>query len=96
MWGRQWFNWVAGSFLPAYASTVAGMPFLPESVHDQRILLTSFLLDKWMTELEWELQDRPEWVRIPLRGILATLEWAQEGDSVAAQPNAIEEATHQS
>jgi maltose alpha-D-glucosyltransferase/alpha-amylase len=76
LWGRQWFRWVAGSFIPAYTATVAGVPFLPANVDDQRILLTSLLLEKWMTELEWELQDRPDWVRIPLRGILATLDWA--------------------
>ena len=84
LWGRQWFNWVAGSFVPAYASTVAGMPFLPANSADQRLLITSLLLDKWMNELEGELRERPQWSRIPLRGILSTLEWA-ESQAHAAQ-----------
>lgn len=76
LWGRQWFRWVAASFLPAYATTVAGVPILPPERADQRLLLTTLLLDKWMNELEVELQQRPQWARIPLRGILSTLDWA--------------------
>lgn len=76
LWGRQWFNWVAASFVPAYASTVAGMAILPANPQDQRLLITSLLLDKWMNDLEGELRERPNWSRIPLRGILSTLEWA--------------------
>ncbi len=77
LWGRLWFNWVAASFVPSYASTVAGMPFLPVNESDQKILLSALLLEKWLTELELDLHQRPAWVRIPLRGILATLDWAE-------------------
>lgn len=76
LWGRLWFNWVAGTFVPSYVSTVAGMPFLPTNAVDQKLLLTGLMLDKWMNELELELHQRPEWARIPLRGVIATLEWA--------------------
>ncbi len=85
LWGRQWFNWVAGSFVPAYASTVAGIPILPPSPADQRLLITCLLLDKWMNELEGELRERPNWARIPLRGILSTLDWA-ESQRAETQP----------
>jgi predicted trehalose synthase len=45
------------------------------------------LLDKWMNELEGELRERPNWARIPLRGILSTLDWAE---SQAQQDPAID------
>jgi maltose alpha-D-glucosyltransferase/alpha-amylase len=76
IWARLWFNWVAGTFVPSYASTVSGLAILPPGEADQKLLLTGLMLDKWMNELELELHQRPEWARIPLRGILATLEWA--------------------
>ena len=36
-------------------------------------LLDLFLLDKAFYELNYELNNRPEWIRIPLRGILELL-----------------------
>jgi maltose alpha-D-glucosyltransferase/alpha-amylase len=89
LWGRQWFNWVAASFIPAYAATVAGVPFLPANPADQRILLICLLLDKWMTDLEGELRDRPLWSRIPLRGILSTLDWAASAPASKEQAEVL-------
>ncbi|QDU30124.1 Trehalose synthase/amylase TreS [Anatilimnocola aggregata] len=86
LWGRLWFNWVAGTFVPSYASTVAGVPILPTSEADRKLLLTSLMLDKWLSELELELQQRPDWTRIPLRGILATLDWAEAEAAVGPPP----------
>jgi maltose alpha-D-glucosyltransferase/alpha-amylase len=34
-------------------------------------LLTAYLLDKALYELSYELNNRPDWVRIPLQGILS-------------------------
>jgi maltose alpha-D-glucosyltransferase/alpha-amylase len=36
-------------------------------------LLDLFLLEKAMYELRYELNDRPDWVAIPLQGILSLL-----------------------
>jgi len=77
LWGRLWFNWVAGTFVSSYTATVAGLPILPADEADQKLLLTSLMLDKWLGELEVELHQRPDWARIPLRGITATLDWAE-------------------
>ena len=43
------------------------------------ILLNAFLLDKALYELSYELNNRPAWVRIPLRGILALAERRPRG-----------------
>ena len=35
----------------------------------RRALLSAFVLDKALYELDYELNNRPDWVRIPLIGI---------------------------
>jgi maltose alpha-D-glucosyltransferase/alpha-amylase len=46
---------------------------LPSAPVQTASLLDLFLLDKALYELSYELNNRPDWVRIPLRGILALL-----------------------
>ena len=43
---------------------------LPRLVQEFEILLNIFLLEKAIYELNYELNNRPEWVDIPLDGIL--------------------------
>ena len=49
------------------------MPILPRSPAEQTALLEAFLLEKSAYELAYELNNRPTWVRIALRGILERL-----------------------
>jgi maltose alpha-D-glucosyltransferase/alpha-amylase len=39
-----------------------------------KILLDAFLLDKALYEVGYELNNRPDWVNIPLQGIIQMLE----------------------
>ncbi len=70
-WSRLWEWAAAAEFLCAYRAAAEGAPFLPADAGDFRRLLETFLLDKALYELEYELNNRPAWVRIPLAGILA-------------------------
>jgi maltose alpha-D-glucosyltransferase/alpha-amylase len=47
---------------------------LPQSFDDIQILLNGYLLQKAIYELGYELNNRPDWVRIPLDGITQILE----------------------
>jgi maltose alpha-D-glucosyltransferase/alpha-amylase len=67
-WADAWQHWVAGSFLAAYDSTLANTEFAPSRAA-WRLLLDAFVLDKAFYELAYELNNRPDWVRIPLIGI---------------------------
>jgi maltose alpha-D-glucosyltransferase/alpha-amylase len=71
-WARYWYAWVGATFLNAYTQAATG-DFLPASPDDFRILLDVYLLDKAIYELGYELNNRPLWVRVPLKGILALL-----------------------
>jgi maltose alpha-D-glucosyltransferase/alpha-amylase len=58
------------AFLRAYAETVQGSP-LYESLEESQDLLALFEIEKAVYELRYELGHRPDWVRIPLAGIVS-------------------------
>jgi maltose alpha-D-glucosyltransferase/alpha-amylase len=68
-WGAAWQSWVSAAFLDAYLSTAQDSNILPPDRADLRNLLDAHLLEKAVYELEYELNNRPNWVRIPLSGI---------------------------
>jgi maltose alpha-D-glucosyltransferase/alpha-amylase len=70
-WARLWERSTAAEFLRGYRHTAQNAPFLPSSEDGFRKLLSVFLLDKTLYELAYELNNRPTWVGIPLRGILS-------------------------
>jgi len=46
---------------------------LPESVADSELVLRSWVLEKALYEVRYELNSRPEWIDIPLRAVLNIL-----------------------
>ncbi len=70
-WAAIWERWTAVAFLKAYRESAAEAPFLSSEKLHVQMLLDAFVLDKALYELRYELNNRPAWVLIPLRGILA-------------------------
>ena len=70
-WAGFWDKWISTAFLRAYRQTAGQSPLLPPRSEQLETLLEAFLLDKALYELNYELNNRPSWVRIPLHGILA-------------------------
>ena len=75
-WARFWHFWVSVIFLKAYMEVAINGKFLPESPEELRTLIDTYLLEKAIYEMGYELNNRPEWIKIPLRGILQLLESA--------------------
>ncbi|MBI4318462.1 MAG: maltose alpha-D-glucosyltransferase [Chloroflexi bacterium] len=73
-WVRYWHVWVSATFLEAYLAEAAGAPFIPKTREELQVLLNVFLLEKAVYELGYELNNRPAWARIPLKGILEMME----------------------
>jgi maltose alpha-D-glucosyltransferase/alpha-amylase len=73
---EAWFRWVSAAFLRAYRAAAQDAAFLPGDAAQFEAQLDAFMLDKAFYELNYELNNRPDWVRIPLRGILALLGFA--------------------
>ncbi|MFH1258516.1 MAG: putative maltokinase, partial [Elusimicrobiota bacterium] len=69
-----WSSKVAEVFVKSYFETVGQADFLPKEQKDLELLLQVYLLNKAIYELGYELNNRPDWVLIPLRGIKRVLE----------------------
>jgi maltose alpha-D-glucosyltransferase/alpha-amylase len=70
--GRQWQAQAAGAFLDGY-DEVARASGLTSARAERKGLLELFVLEKAVYELKYEVDNRPDWVRIPLTGLLDTL-----------------------
>jgi maltose alpha-D-glucosyltransferase/alpha-amylase len=68
-YAEQWYHYMSGFFMKSYLETVKASAFIPRTKEDMNILMTTFLLEKAIYELNYELNNRPDWVIIPLRGI---------------------------
>jgi maltose alpha-D-glucosyltransferase/alpha-amylase len=71
---RQWYHYMSGFFLQSYLDTVGEAPIVPDNKGDLEILMQTYLLQKAVYELNYELNNRPDWVIVPLRGIKAIVE----------------------
>ena len=77
-WAELWYSAVSASFLKAYFRTCGKAAFLPGDLAQSAALLRAFLMEKAAYELSYELNNRPGWVAIPLKGLLQLLGRAGE------------------
>jgi maltose alpha-D-glucosyltransferase/alpha-amylase len=70
-WARRWEHTVSAAFVRAYRAKAAGGAIVPADAVDFDTLLHAYVLDKAIYEVAYELNNRPAWVGIPLRGVLA-------------------------
>jgi maltose alpha-D-glucosyltransferase / alpha-amylase len=62
-----WIDYVSGYFIQAYLDTAAGSSFIPDNKEDLEILLQTFLLQKALQSLNYELNNRVGLTIVPLR-----------------------------
>jgi trehalose synthase-fused probable maltokinase len=72
-WGSFWSNWMSVAFLKGYLRTAVGTAMWPQHHDDADTMLNLYLLQKAFYELRYELNNRPDWVEIPLHGVTAML-----------------------
>jgi len=68
-WADVWYRQASSVFLQSYLQTTADAIFIPKNSDDLQIMLEAYLLDKAVYEIGYELNNRPTWVVIPIRGI---------------------------
>jgi maltose alpha-D-glucosyltransferase/alpha-amylase len=68
-WAQAWQHWVSRAFLDAYRGAIGNSPIVP-SEESFNALLEVFILEKALYELGYELNNRPEWTRIPLNALV--------------------------
>jgi maltose alpha-D-glucosyltransferase/alpha-amylase len=72
-WARHFFDACAHEFLSSYLAGAENAAFLGSATDQLRTLLEIHVLEKAMYELLYELNVRPDWAELPLRGLLALL-----------------------
>ncbi|MDT3671095.1 MAG: maltose alpha-D-glucosyltransferase [Aromatoleum sp.] len=76
----EWKERVVAAFMNAYGAAAAGLRSVPADGVIAGDFLTLFVLEKLLYELRYELDNRPDWARVPLA---ALLEFAQPALPVA-------------
>lgn len=70
----RWSRLAQGAFLESYwASSGRDMQFLPPTFDGMEKALAFFTIEKAVYELDYELNNRPSWVGIPLAAILSLI-----------------------
>jgi maltose alpha-D-glucosyltransferase / alpha-amylase len=73
-WAFFWRQWVSATYLKSYLEAAAPSQLFPATPEAMQILLNAFLLEKALYEISYELSYRPDWVHIPLEGVLQLVE----------------------
>ncbi|MGF1521129.1 MAG: maltose alpha-D-glucosyltransferase [Leptolyngbyaceae cyanobacterium] len=73
-WSRFWLRWVSAVFLKGYLEVAEQSPFLPKTQPELSVLLSTYLLERTVYSLAYELNNRPDKTGIALRQVLQTLQ----------------------
>jgi maltose alpha-D-glucosyltransferase/alpha-amylase len=69
----EWVDRSTAAFLAAYREIMTNSLLWPADPKAAGQMLDFFLLEQMLNELEYELAQRPEWLRVPLTGLLRFL-----------------------
>ena len=72
-WAEAWAGSVSDYYLAEYLKAAGEAKFLPSSRAEIMAMLQIYLLEKAIYELGYELNNRPDWVSIPIEGIRKVL-----------------------
>ncbi|HUF12478.1 MAG TPA: maltose alpha-D-glucosyltransferase [Longimicrobiales bacterium] len=65
-----WYAQASAAFLRGYFRGMKGSDLIPHAPDELALMLEAYLLEKAIYEIGYELNNRPGWVGLPLRGVL--------------------------
>jgi predicted trehalose synthase len=72
-WAAAWRTEVRSLFLSAYREALGDSPVVPRDLNAMVRALAVFELEKAIYELGYEMNNRPDWIWVPLEGVLAIM-----------------------
>ncbi len=72
-WANAWEAQARALYLGAYRRTVAGSAIVPQDPETMDRVLAVFELEKAVYELGYEMNNRPDWLWVPVEGIRSIL-----------------------
>lgn len=82
-WASLWHHAVSATFLRGWLAAVEGSAVVPRDPTATRTLLDLFLLEKGIYEAGYEMNNRPDWIDIPLEGLREILGTESASDADA-------------
>ncbi len=73
-WAIFWERWISAIFCHSYLNEVKGASFMPKTDKEINLLLDSYVLEKTLYEIDYELNNRPDWLPVPIKGLFHLLE----------------------
>jgi maltose alpha-D-glucosyltransferase/alpha-amylase len=68
-WAEAFRAWVCASFVRTYLAGIAGQAYCPPTPALAGMLLEFYELEKALYEVNYELNNRPNWLAVPLAGL---------------------------
>ncbi|MFN3821380.1 MAG: maltose alpha-D-glucosyltransferase, partial [bacterium] len=72
-WAKSWELWATVSFLTQYRKHSQNLPIFPKDETAAEAFLEALLIERALYEIQYELHNRPQWLGVPLRGLLSLL-----------------------
>jgi maltose alpha-D-glucosyltransferase / alpha-amylase len=68
-WAELWYHNISGTYVKNYLGILQNTNLIPDNREDLKTMLDTYTLEKAVYELNYELNNRPDWVIIPIKGI---------------------------
>ncbi len=68
-WLEAWYVTVQDMFIESYLETAGNASFIPEEKNQIHDLMAVYTIEKAIYELDYEFNNRPDWLHIPLSGL---------------------------
>jgi maltose alpha-D-glucosyltransferase/alpha-amylase len=75
-WAKILQTWVSVAFIKGYRTASEGASFIPADNENFFKALFPFVVDKAFYEIDYELNNRPDWIKVPVSSILEYLKAA--------------------
>jgi len=69
-----WAHHLSSFFVKAYLDTVQNSPIIPTDPVERQMMLDTYLLEKAISDLSYELTYRPDLVRVPVQLIKSVMD----------------------
>jgi len=72
-WAHVWYSWMCAVFLSGYLEESKDQSYVPKSEREFSTMLRAYMIEKSALEIMHELEQRPAWIRIAVRGLFEQL-----------------------
>ena len=73
-WANLWYKHIAKAFLTSYLNTLGDSPLVSKEIDELSTMLKVYLIEKAVYEIGYEMNNRPDWIIIPVKGVMDLLE----------------------